>query len=143
MTVINRSALLPYSPGQLFELVSDVESYPQFMDGCVGVRILRREANLVDARLDLARAGISQSFSTRNRMLAAREIRLELIEGPFETFGGRWGFLALGDSACKLSLDLEFTFRNSLLAAAASRLIDKTTHNLVDAVSRRAVHLYG
>lgn len=143
MTVINRSALLPFSAGQLFDLVSDVESYPQFMDGCVGVSILRREEHLVEARLDLSRGGISQSFSTRNRMLAAREITLELIEGPFEYFDGRWDFRALSDSACKLSLNLEFTFRNSLVGAAASRLFDKVTGNLVDAVSRRAVQLYG
>lgn len=143
MTIINRSALLPFSSSQMFELVGDVESYPHFMEGCVGVSILRREDNLVEARLDLARAGIHQSFSTRNRMLAAREISLELIEGPFEFFRGRWDFRALGDSASKLSLDLEFTFRNSLLSAAASRLFDKATNTLVDAVCRRAMQLYG
>lgn len=143
MTIISRSALLPYSAGQLFDLVSDVESYPDFLEGCVGVSVLRREESLVDARMELARGGISQSFSTRNRMFAAREITLELIEGPFEHFRGRWDFRALGDSACKISLDLEFTFRNILLGAAASRLFDKVTNNLVDAVSKRATFLYG
>jgi len=142
MTLIDRSALLPFSASQLFELVSDVESYPQFMDGCVGVSVLRREVNLVEARLDLARGGISQSFSTRNRMVAAQEITLELIEGPFEHFGGRWQFRALGDAACKLSLNLEFTFRNLLFGMAASQLFDKVANNLVDAVSRRATELY-
>lgn len=143
MTVINRSALLPFSAGQLFDLVSDVESYPQFMEGCVGVSILRREEYLVEARLDLARAGISQSFSTRNRMLSAREITLELIEGPFDSFGGRWDFQALGESGCKLSLNLEFTFRSALLGVAASRLFDRATNSLVESVSRRARELYG
>ena len=143
MTVIDRTALLPYSPRQLFDLVSDVESYPCYMEGCVGARILRRDAQLVEARLDLARGGIKQSFSTRNRMLAAREITLELIDGPFEYFAGRWDFHALGDSACKLSLKLDFNFNNSLLGAAAARLFDKVTNNLVDAVGRRAKQLYG
>ena len=143
MTVINRSALLPYSARQLFDLVSDVESYPAYMDGCVGARILRAEEHLVDARLDLARGGITHSFSTRNRMLAAREITLELIDGPFEHFVGRWDFRALGDSACKMSLNLEFTINSSLLGVAASRLFDKVTNNLVDAVGRRASQLYG
>jgi ribosome-associated toxin RatA of RatAB toxin-antitoxin module len=143
MTIINRSALLPYSADQLFELVSDVKSYPQFMDGCVGVNILRREENLLEARLELARAGISQSFSTRNRMLGAREIKLELIEGPFEYFTGRWEFRALGESACKMSLNLEFTFKNTLICAAASRLFDSATNSLVEAVCRRASQLYG
>ncbi len=143
MTVINRSALLPYSARQLFDLVSDVESYPAYMEGCVGARILHAEEHLVEARLDLARGGITQSFSTRNRMLAAREITLELIDGPFEYFAGHWNFRALGDSACKMSLNLEFSVNSTLLGVAASRLFDKVTNNLVDAVGRRASQLYG
>jgi ribosome-associated toxin RatA of RatAB toxin-antitoxin module len=143
MTIINRSALLPYSASQLFELVSDVESYPRYMEGCVGASILRREDDLVEARLDLARGGIRQSFSTRNRLQAAREITLELIEGPFDYFSGRWEFRELGDAACKLSLMLEFKFSSRLLGAAAAKLFDKVTNNLVDAVGRRARQLYG
>ena len=143
MTVINRSALLPFSAYQLFELVSDVESYPRYMEGCVGACVLRREEDWVEARLDLARAGITQSFSTRNRMSAPREITLELIDGPFEYFAGCWDFRALGDSACKMSLNLEFTINGTLLGVAASRLFDKATNNVVDAVGRRASQIYG
>ena len=143
MTVINRSALLPFSAYQLFELVSDVESYPHYMEGCVGACVLRRDEHCVEARLDLSRAGIMQSFSTRNRMSRPREITLELIDGPFDYFTGCWGFHALGDSACKISLNLEFEINGALLGAAASRLFDKATNNLVDAVGRRASQIYG
>lgn len=143
MTVINRSALLPYSARQLFDLVSDVEAYPSYMDGCVGACILRRDDQLLEARLDLARGGINQSFSTRNRMHAAQEISLELLDGPFEYFNGQWSFRALGDSACNMSLYLEFKFSSLLLGVAASRLFEKVTNNLVDAVGRRAGQIYG
>lgn len=143
MTTINRSALLPYAANQLFTLVSDVESYPSFMDGCVGAQVLHREADLLEARLDLAKGGIKHSFSTRNRMVAGEEITLELIDGPFEYFAGRWDFRALGDVGCKMSLNLEFKFNNSVLGAAASKLFDKVTSNLVDAVGERARQVYG
>ena len=143
MTVINRSALLPYSANQLFALVCDVESYPAYMEGCVGACILNRDADTVVARLDIARAGIRQSFSTCNRMQAAKEITLELIEGPFERFSGRWGFLALGESACKLSLNLQFSLKSGLLGVAASKLLESVANNLVDAVGLRAKQLYG
>ena len=95
MTLINRSALLPFAAGQLFELVNDIESYPQYMDGCVGAEVLRREADMIEARLDLARGGIRQSFCTRNTVVVSEQITLELLEGPFEYFGGRWDFRAL------------------------------------------------
>jgi len=143
MTTINRSALLPYSPVQLFELVSDVEAYPVFMDGCVGAQVLRCGEGVLEARLDLAKGGIRQSFSTRNRLVVAREITLELIDGPFESFAGRWDFHALGDAGCKLSLNLEFNMNSSVLGAAAAKLFDRVSNNLVDAVCRRAGEIYG
>ena len=143
MRVIDRSALLPYSAHQLFELVRDVESYPAYMDGCVGASILNQDSDTVEARLDIARGGIRQSFSTRNRMQAAQEITLELIEGPFENFRGRWGFQALDESVCKLTLNLEFTLKSSVLGAAASKLLDSVANNLVDAIGLRAQQLYG
>jgi ribosome-associated toxin RatA of RatAB toxin-antitoxin module len=138
MTVIQRTALLPYPAERLFELVNDIESYPDYMEGCVGAQVLHRDAELVEARLELARGGIAQSFATRNRSLAPHTIELELLEGPFEKFSGRWHFQTLGSLACKVSLDLEFTLNNSLLGAAAARLFASVTTNLVDALSRRA-----
>ncbi len=62
---------------------------------------------------------------------------------PSSILPGSWDFRALGDSACKMSLNLEFTIHSTLLGVAASRLFDKVTNNLVDAVSRRATQLYG
>jgi ribosome-associated toxin RatA of RatAB toxin-antitoxin module len=138
MTVIQRTALLPYPAERLFELVNDIESYPDYMEGCVGAQVLHRDAELIEARLELARGGIAQSFATRNRSLAPHTIELELLEGPFEKFSGRWHFQNLGSLACKVSLDLEFTLNNSLLGAAAARLFASVTTNLVDALSRRA-----
>ncbi|MEP5763520.1 MAG: type II toxin-antitoxin system RatA family toxin [Halieaceae bacterium] len=143
MTTIQRSALLPYPAERLFLLVNDIEAYPQYMDGCVGAEILSRGEGVLEARLDLARGGIAQSFATRNRAEPHHRIELELLEGPFEHFAGSWKFQQLGDMACKVSLDLEFTLSSKLLSTATARLFDAVTLNLVDALSRRARHLYG
>ena len=143
MTRIQRSALLPYPADKLFALVSDIESYPRFMDGCVAAEVLARDANVTEARLDLSRGGISQSFSTRNRAHGDSAIDLSLLEGPFDHFNGRWEFRSLGDGACKVSLDLEFHIRNGVLSVAAGKLFDSVTGSLVDAVTRRAQELYG
>lgn len=142
MITISRSALLPYQSRRLFDLVNDVESYPEYMDGCVGAEVLLRQEDMLEARLDLARGGISQSFSTRNRLLGTQAITLELIDGPFDHFEGRWGFHALGDTACKISLDLEFRVNSALVGLAASRLLERVTDNLVDALGRRARVVY-
>jgi ribosome-associated toxin RatA of RatAB toxin-antitoxin module len=143
MTIIERSALLPYQPRQLFDLVNDIEAYPTFMEGCVGAEVLRRDQEFVEARLDLSRGGVSQSFTTRNRMVDTRHISLELVEGPFDRFEGSWEFLPLGEVACKVRLSLQFNVNNAVLGAAASRLFDAVTNNLVSAVEKRARQLYG
>jgi ribosome-associated toxin RatA of RatAB toxin-antitoxin module len=143
MPRIDRSALLPYPAEQLFALVNDIEAYPQFMDGCVGAKVLSREADVVEARLDLARGGIAQSFATRNRNFAPHRIDLELLEGPFEHFAGRWSFQQLGDAACKVSLELEFRMGGSLIGAATARLFESVASRLVDALGLRARELYG
>ncbi|KZX54998.1 ubiquinone-binding protein [Halioglobus sp. HI00S01] len=143
MTHIQRSALLPYKPKQMFDLVNDIEAYPRYMDGCVGAEVLRREEDIIEARLDLSKAGIKQSFSTRNRVVDARHIALELVDGPFQQFAGSWEFLPLGDEACKVSLELRFKVNSAVLGAAAAKLFDSVTTNLVSAVEKRAKELYG
>lgn len=143
MASIHRSALLPYSSDKLYDMVKDIEAYPQFMDGCVDARILDQGDGFVEARLDLARGGITQSFTTRNTLNPPASIELSLAEGPFEHFAGAWQFKALAVDACKLSLDLEFSLRGNLISLAASGLLDRVTGNLVDAVVKRAKEVYG
>ncbi|MEE4277517.1 MAG: type II toxin-antitoxin system RatA family toxin [Halieaceae bacterium] len=143
MTAIHRSALLPYSSRKLYDLVNDVESYPAFMDGCVGAEVLSVDERHMRARLDLSRGGISQSFTTINELTPGERIHLRLAEGPFDSFDGIWQFISLAPEACKVALDLEFKMRGGLLGAAASRLIDGVTTNLVGAIVRRAEVVYG
>ena len=86
MTSIDRSALLPFSAESLFALVADIERYPEFLQGCVGAEILASDDGAVTARLALSRAGITQSFVTRNTSQRPDWIALNLVEGPFEHF---------------------------------------------------------
>ena len=100
MNEIRRSALLPYSAEFIYQLINDVEAYPQYMDGCVGAEILSQTEGSMDARLDLSRAGIRMSFVTRNSLTPGRSVGLTLLDGPFENLTGEWSLLALGGDAC-------------------------------------------
>lgn len=143
MTHINRSALLPFRSEAIFELVNDIEAYPLFMDGCVGAKILKHDWQVIEARLDLARGGIKQSFTTRNRLDSPKSIHMELVEGPFSRFDGRWFFQSLSEDACKVILDLQFTVSNKVVGIAVKRLFDSVSNNMVDAVCKRAGDVYG
>ena len=74
-TRVQRSALLPYAAAQLFQLVDDIESYPQYMDGCVGARVMKREPTRVEARLDSGRyAAHPGEFTGLGRMVEPNEV---------------------------------------------------------------------
>jgi ribosome-associated toxin RatA of RatAB toxin-antitoxin module len=138
MTLIERSALLPYSAEQIFDLVADIERYPEFLEGCVGAHILERTEHSVTAKLRLAKGGISHGFTTENTLKRPECMELKLIEGPFEAFSGHWVFRPLGEGACKASLRLQFELASGLASVAIGKLFDKVALDLVDAVVRRA-----
>ena len=143
LTTIQRSALVPYSAEQMYSLVNDVESYPEFMADCQGAEILERGEDFMVARLDLRKTGVRYSFITRNTLRPFSEIAMELHSGPFRRLQGGWQFKALSPGACKVSLHLEFEINSGLLSAAANHLFSGVANNLVAALTARAAVLYG
>lgn len=142
MTRIERSALVPFSPEQMFALVNDIESYPEFMPGCSGATILARGDDWLDARLDLLRMGFKQSFSTRNTLQPPATMSMSLLDGPFSSMEGEWNFEMLTESACKVTFWLEFDVRNPILAMTLPTLMEQVTSEQVDALCQRARDVY-
>lgn len=143
LTTIKRSALVMYSAQQMFDLVNDVASYPQYMEHCVSTEILEQSDDLMVARLDLKKGGINHSFTTSNQLYKPERISMSLQQGPFSRLSGEWSFKALTETACKVMLDLEFEFNNLAVGVASSSLFTSVANNLVDALSQRAQEVYG
>lgn len=142
-TRIQRSALLPYPAQALFDLVNDVASYPQFLPWCSSSEVLSADAQEMRATLTVAKGGLSQRFMTRNRLVAGASIEMQLEEGPFSQLHGLWEFKALGDKACKISLDMTFDYAGPLVKATLGPLFNQAANTLVDAFCQRAKQLYG
>lgn len=143
VTRIARSALLPYAQADIYALVSDIENYPLYMEGCIAARILNTQGDIVEACLQLGKGGIQQNFTTRNTLLHPHHISMQLVEGPFRSFRGLWEFKALDTSASKVSLDLQFELDNQLANMAAGKVFESVATNLVDNLCQRAHSLYG
>lgn len=141
---VERSALIGFSAEQLYQLVNDIESYPQYMPGCSGAQIIKRDGDTgLVAKLELSQSGFSQSFTTRNRMEPGKHIIIELEDGPFKQFHGQWEFETIDESSCKVTFKLDFQFSNFLLNATAGKLIQNIAAQQVDAVCQRAKEVYG
>ncbi|MGH1487664.1 MAG: type II toxin-antitoxin system RatA family toxin [Cellvibrionaceae bacterium] len=143
MAKVERSALVAYSAQQMFDLINDIESYPLFMTGCVAAEVISANEKTVEARLTLGKSGIEQSFITRNELIPPSQMIMRLVEGPFSHFEGRWQFDSLQESACKVSLNLEFAFSNPILALSVGKWMQETASQQVDALCQRADVVYG
>ena len=142
MARVQRTALLPYSAADVFAIVNDVLRYPEFLPWCSGARVLEESAEEVVAALSLSASGISETFTTRNRLIPFEKIDMILVSGPFKELSGGWTFTRLGeDEGCRVELDLQFQLAGmkSLLGSVFSRAADQ----MVDAFCARANELLG
>jgi ribosome-associated toxin RatA of RatAB toxin-antitoxin module len=142
MTTVNKSALVRFPAYLMYGLVEDVESYPYFLPWCSGSRILRRSGDVVDAELEISKAGFHKSFATRNTLLAPEQIRISLLEGPFSHLEGVWTFTPLRQDASKISLELEFEMTGKLVNLAFGALFNQICNTMVGAFSDRAKAVY-
>lgn len=142
MPQISRSALVPYSVEQMYDLVNDVASYPKFLPGCVGSRVLDRDHQQMTAAVDVSKAGISKTFTTRNVLTENQSINMHLVDGPFRKLMGGWRFIPLSSDACKIELHLDFEFTNKLVELAFGKVFKDLTNNMVQAFTVRAKEVY-
>lgn len=142
MPVVHKSALVAHSAEQMFDLVNDVESYPRFLPWCRSTELLSRNDEQLCGRLEVARAGISQKFSTCNRLHPFNRIEIALQEGPFKALHGEWRFTALREDACKVELELDFEFSGRLINTAFGAVFSQIANTLVDAFCKRADEVY-
>lgn len=130
----------------MFDLVVDVERYPEFLPWCSHGKVLTQEGHHMTAEVGLAFKGVQHSFVTRNEHVPGREIRLHLVRGPFSKLEGVWQFTPVGQGdvqACRVDFKLDYGFSNALLAALVGPLFDKVASSLVDAFVQRAEQVYG
>lgn len=142
MSQISRSALVPYSAEQMYRLVNDVNSYPQFLPGCTGSRVLDASNDQMTASVDVSKAGISKTFVTRNTLTDNQSIHMQLVDGPFRKLSGGWRFTPLSEEACKVELNLDFEFTNMLVELAFGRVFKELASSMVQAFTQRAKEVY-
>ena len=146
MKTVHKSVLIWYSAAEMFALVTDVPSYPQFLPWCDQASLLKQDANVVMARIGISFGGIKQSFTTRNSHVENRKVDIRLVDGPFSKLDGQWDFSPLGDGsqrACKVDLALSYDFNNAALGALIGPVFGKIAGSLVDAFVKRAAQVYG
>jgi ribosome-associated toxin RatA of RatAB toxin-antitoxin module len=138
MPTVRKSAIVPCSCTAMFDLVEDIESYPEFLPWCSGTEVLARSARTTRARLDVSYHGLRSHLSTVNRKRRPESIELEFEDGPFERFGGEWRFSPLGREGCKVELALDYEFSGKTLAKLLGPLFGDIADTMVESFVLRA-----
>jgi len=143
MTEIHRTALVPHSAETLYNLINDVEAYPQFLDGIVDAQEVESSETHMVGRLVVRKAGIERTLVTRNQLERPHRIELQLVEGPLKSLTGLWTITPLGDEGCRVALDMSFETDGRLMAMAFGPILRQLGDRMVDAFVQRANELYG
>lgn len=138
MPLVSRTALVEFSVERMFDLVGDIEAYPQFLPWCAAAHIESRSAACTIASIGIDFHGLRQGFTTENTGTRPDRIDIQLVSGPFRKLNGGWIFNRLGIDACKVSLTLEYDFSSRLLEKMLGPVFHSIADTMVDAFVKRA-----
>jgi ribosome-associated toxin RatA of RatAB toxin-antitoxin module len=141
MQRVNRSVLVPWPAARMFELVDQVEAYPQFLPWCAGVQVLDRDDDRKTVRIDIDYHGVRAHFTTDNVNSPPRAIVVTLKDGPFRHLHGEWRFRALSETGCRIEFELAYEFSTYLLERAVGPVFSHIANTFIDAFVRRADQL--
>jgi ribosome-associated toxin RatA of RatAB toxin-antitoxin module len=142
MTIVKKSRVVNFSCEQMYTLVNDVERYAEFLPFFSHSEVHHRDADEVQATLVIVAAGMSKSFTTRNRLQTNKMIEIRLVDGPFSHLEGFWRFDEVPEG-CHISFDLEFDFAGKMLSMLLGPVFEQVTDKMVDAFCERAQAIYG
>mgnify|MGYP002737499038 CR=1 FL=1 len=139
---IKRTALVTYSPPQMFDLVVDVERYHEFLPWVAGAQIHQKSEHDLVASITMERGGLRQSFTTRNEMDRPTTMSLRLVEGPFKRLEGVWTFTPIGSAGTRVELEMRFEFANPVISMLFGKSFEQSCGQLIDAFIARARQMH-
>jgi len=140
---IRRSALVTFSPEQMFDLVIDVERYPEFLPWVAGAVLHQKSDHDLLASMEMQRGAVRERFTTRNTFERPGFMSLQLVQGPFRTLDGRWTFVPVGEVGTRIGLEMRFEFANPVVSLLFGKAFEQSCSMLIDAFIARARGLHG
>ena len=134
---------MPYSTEQMYQLVNQVDSYPEFLNWCSDASILKQTSKSITASVKINKGALNQTFTTINTLYPFEKIHMQLKDGPFSHLNGDWIFTSLREDACKVSLELEFSFSSKIVSIAIAPIFTSIANAQLDAFVSRAKQVYG
>lgn len=143
MSKVHREVILNFSAKQMYELVNNVDQYPQFIPFCSQAGLLKQYSiNEGEYFLDFLYKGVRYRLITKNKSIENKSIHLELVKGPFAMMKGFWIFEKTGLKGSRVVFEIEYQLSFGL-GCLLGGVIEKAMTEAVDVFCQRARHLYG
>ncbi len=138
---INQSKIINYTAKQMYDLVDNIKSYPEFLPWCNKTYEIERNRQSVIATIEIMKSGIKKSFTTKNILTPNKSVVMELVTGPFKHFESYWQFNNLSQS-CEIKFYMSFEFSNRFIATMLNSIFEQIVNKMIDAFSNRAKQIY-
>lgn len=140
--------ILPHSADQMYNLIGDIVSYPDFLPWCAGARIRKHikhdDHEVIDADLIISFKVFREKFGSRVTLHPdKREIVVEYLDGPFRYLNNHWRFTDLDEGRCEVDFFVDFEFKSRTLQAIIGLVFNEAMQRIVSAFERRAKDIYG
>jgi coenzyme Q-binding protein COQ10 len=138
-----------HSAAAMFDLVADVEHYPEFVPLCRSIRVRKRTTesdgrDVIVAEMTVAYKLVRETFTSRVTLDRQKlEILVEYLEGPFQKMNNRWSFRPAGDKACEVEFFIAYEFRSRTLGLLMGAMFETAFRRFSVAFERRADEIYG
>ncbi len=143
MANVSSSVCVNYTAMEMYDLVNDVQAYPNYIPMCSAVKLHSKSPSSLRATITLAKGKIKLSFTTDNSMEEGRGINMKLVEGPFKQLRGVWRFEPLPSGGSEATFRLDYEFSNALLGMAFGGFLKEVAESMVEAFCTQAAKKYG
>jgi coenzyme Q-binding protein COQ10 len=143
MPAIRETRQLPYSAEQMFDLVADVDRYPEFLPWVVATRVRDKTDSGLEADMLVGFKAIREKFTSHVELERPNSVCVHYIDGPLRDLDNHWTFSAMEGGGCELFFSVDFTFKSAMFEALAGQYIDRAFRKMVAAFEERAQQLYG
>ena len=135
--------VLPYSKEQLFDLVAQVDRYPEFLPWCLGCRVKSRTDEEVVADMVIGFKVFREGFTSRVHLNKPDRVDVAYENGPFKYLDNHWIFNDMGDGMTEIDFYVDFEFRSKILQTAIGAVFNEAVRRMISAFESRAHDLYG
>ena len=132
MITIKKHALVFHNREKMFNLVDQVEDYPDFLPWCSDTIVNKRTEKITEATIFINYHNVKQSFTTENVKIFPEKMNINLIDGPFKKLKGEWRFIEMQNNTCKIEFELQYEFSNYILEKLISPVFNMIANTFID-----------